>query len=135
MQQMFQKKNWFYAALMSAVVMAVLYGVPTILEWKMETWWGMLPTVLFGNLIGCGFIALFDWKRGVALYGTLNLCEWLLVYAAVIPARTAILFADLVPAAIIATFVLPVAGYALELMDGVEPRNTGKAWSWFARPN
>ncbi len=115
--------------------MAVLYGVPTLLEWRMATRWGVFPTFLVGNLIGCGIIATFDWKRGVALYGALNLCEWMLVYSSLVAPRTAILLADLIPAAIIAVFVLLIAGYALDFMDGVEPRNTQKLRSWFARPS
>ena len=131
---MFQKRNWAYAVLLSATVMAVLYGVPTILEWRMEPRWGIFPTVLFGNLIGCGIIATFDWKRGVALYGTLNVCEYLLVYSSVLAPRTAILLADVVPTLIIGVFIFLIAGYALDLMDGVEPRNAAKPWSSFARP-
>jgi len=118
------KRNWFYAAGISVLVLALLYGLPTFLEWQLVPSWGLVPALLFGNLIGCAIIAIFDWKRGAGLYVVLGACEWILVEGAVVGPQAVIWMADVIPAAIIAVAVLLVTGFTLDFLDVVEPRKS-----------
>ncbi len=101
--------------------MALLYGLPTLLEWKLAPRWGIMPTLLFGNIFGCAIVAYFDWERGAALYSVLSAFEWALLRGAIVGPRGVILLSHVVPAAIVSMFVVLIAGFTLDLLQILEP--------------
>jgi hypothetical protein len=93
-----------FPILTAVAVMAVFYGVPTLLEvFFIEA---PLPLVIFGDLVGCIAIARISWKLGAGLYVGLTGIETALTQAALVAPTTLVWVTDLVPALVLAAFAV-----------------------------
>jgi hypothetical protein len=93
-----------FPILTAVAVLAVFYGVPTLLEHFFID--APLPLLIFGDMVGCLAVARISWKLGAGLYVGLTGIETVLVEAALVAPSTMIWVTDLVPALVLATFAV-----------------------------
>jgi hypothetical protein len=93
-----------FPILTAVAVLAVFYGVPTLLEIFFIH--APLPLVIFGDLIGCIAIARISWKLGTGLYVGLTGIEVAVTQAALVAPTTLVWLTDLVPALVLAAFAV-----------------------------
>ena len=93
-----------FPILTAVAVLAVFYGVPTLLEVFFID--APLPLILFGDMVGCIAIARISWKLGAGIYLGLTGIETVLMETALVAPSTMVWMTDLVPALVLAAFAV-----------------------------
>jgi amino acid adenylation domain-containing protein len=92
------------AAILGA--MLLFYLIPTGIEIGLAKHLPPVPVYLVvGDLLGCAAIAIFDWKRGLALYSLLTVCELILFRTGFVSFSGIQWLTDLAPTAVISLLI------------------------------
>src|SRR5262249_7105484 len=82
------------------ICIVLFYLVPTFIEILIAAIVGdTVACIVWGNITGCAFLAVFHRKIGIGLYLTLALVESLALWTDLVSASTMFWFTDLLPAA------------------------------------
>jgi len=107
------------AAVSAIFCLVLFYLVPTALEILLGAIWGPNVYILFGDAVGCAFIAALNWRIGIGLYLVLTFTEKLLLQDGIVDPVLMPWLTDLVPAAALAVMSAAMTASAQTIRSSI----------------